>query len=88
MCKNAYDVNNGYCFEFAEELCSNFEKVRQFETPFDQDFPLHSFVKINGKYYDAECLEGVDDPINLPIYRKFHLEHPHSLFKTTEIAFE
>ena len=88
--KTSFGINNGYCGEFSDELFCHFSNATQFETCFDYgvEWPFHVFTKIGDKYYDAECLEGVTDPINLPIFKKFSELHPNLVFESTEIPFE
>ena len=33
------------------------------------ELPSHVFVRWHGRFYDAECLRGVDDPRKLPLYQ-------------------
>ena len=72
-----YEINNGYCVEWAEEvlelLRNTHHKVELWETPFGYADTTHAFVRINGKFYDSECLEGVDDHMELPIFAKLHV---------------
>lgn len=73
-----YDINNGCCDEWAELVSKNLEdhaNVEIWETVFLFADTSHVFLRINNKFYDAECLDGVDDHMQLPIFEK--------LFKAT-----
>src|SRR6185295_2111880 len=73
-CGSAYEINNGSCEEWADEAFSRLEqldiKVELWATPYFFADTTHSFIRVNGKFIDAECLEGVDDHNDLPIFRK------------------
>ena len=86
--KMPYEINSGYCFEFAQILRDAFPTAEVFETTFDfgDDWPFHTYTKIRGKYYDAECLGGVETPEELPIFKRHRETHPSLTFKSTEIA--
>ena len=88
--KTPYDINNGYCGEFSDLLFCAFPDAVQMETCFDygDEWPFHVFTKIGDRYYDAECLEGVIDPSDLPIFKKYKEKHPNLKFESTEIPFE
>lgn len=68
----AWDVNNGLCEEFAERVTDRLAgaDVRWLcdEAP-GSDAPAHCVVVFHGRYYDAECPEGVPDWRRLPIVR-------------------
>ena len=71
---SAYEINNGGCEEWADLVFERLEgkkcRVEVWATPYCFASTNHSFVRINGKFYDAECLDGVDDHNDLPIFRK------------------
>lgn len=66
-----WDINCGYCEEFGERVC---ELVKGAEA-FWKEFPhpsggyeiCHYIVKYRGRFYDAECVEGVKRWRDLPI---------------------
>jgi len=70
--RTPYDINNGYCQEWAEYVQAKLEEqgidVEVEETPEDYEASGHFWLKVDGRYYDAECLEGVDDWEKLPIF--------------------
>ena len=68
-----YSINNGYCQEFAEDLVKLVRGAEHFEVggswvEENIDEPAHSFVKFEGRYYDAEAPQGVRDWHNLPVF--------------------
>jgi hypothetical protein len=65
-----YDINNGFCEEFAEALSLQLPGSYVVSTPLGGDYPPHDFVKYRGRYYDAEAPYGVIDPIELPIFKR------------------
>lgn len=78
----AWDINNGFCFDFADEFCSLVPEAQYADitgplgkTDDDEynlglfiDYP-HGWIYWNGKHYDAECIEGVIDFIDLPFFK-------------------
>lgn len=74
-----YEINNGCCEEWAEEVKFNISKTYKFciwETVFGLADTIHLFVQIDGRFYDAECLDGVDDYMQLPIFKKLLRPQP------------
>ena len=73
-CGSAYNINNGYCEEWAyavlEALKDTPHQVGFWETDIDLAYCAHAFVEIDGKFYDAECLDGVADYMQLPLFAK------------------
>jgi hypothetical protein len=73
-----YDINNGSCNEWGEEVLDLLREttyiVEYWETLFGFADTTHAFLRIDGKFYDAECPEGVDDHMELPIFRKLFAE--------------
>lgn len=69
-----YEINNGYCYEWAEGILERLRatehQVELWEVLFGFGDTTHAFLRINGKFYDAECHEGVEDHMDLPIFKK------------------
>jgi hypothetical protein len=69
-----YEINNGLCeswaIEVQEALKATNHKVGIWETVFPLADVPHVFLQIDGKFFDAECLDGVDSYMQLPIFRK------------------
>ena len=73
LCKVAgstYGINDGYCDEWADEVSQKVTgcNVEIWETLFGQADTTHTFIKIGDRFYDAECLHGVRDHMQLPIF--------------------
>ena len=75
-------INWGECDKFANSLVNEFPKGEalwgdcipdEFEDNHEPD--AHCFFRLEGKYYYAECTEGVSTPKDLPFYirQKKHL---------------
>ena len=66
-----WDINNGLCEDFGETVI---EHVPDAECDWadalldDDDAPAHYVVIWHDRYYDAECVEGVDNVRDLPIF--------------------
>lgn len=65
-------INYGFCADFA---CAISEKFEQAEVYSDKDCDpdreyTHSFLELGGMYYDAECIEGVKNWWDLPIFKR------------------
>lgn len=70
--KTPYEINNGDCYDWAEKVFRAFKgSIETWETPYDISEVLHGFVKVANKFYDAECLNGVKDHMDLPIFKKW-----------------
>lgn len=61
-----WDINNGQCEEFAE-LAVRAIPGSCAEDLYDEHDLAHVVVVIDGRYYDAETLDGVDSVQGLPI---------------------
>jgi hypothetical protein len=71
---STFEINNGSCEEWAEEvrrrLVKSIHRVEVWSTPYFFAATTHTFVRIDGRFYDAECLEGVLDHNDLPIFKR------------------
>ena len=65
-----YDINKGYCQEFAEDVAKKIPTAEVWETIFESPAPLHLFLKIGDKFYDAETIDGVNNYQDLPIFKR------------------
>ena len=75
-----FEINNGCCEEWALEAQAALEvtehKVGIWETVFGLADTNHVFLQIDGRFYDAECLDGVDNYMQLPIFAKLDRPQP------------
>lgn len=79
--KDVYDINCGYCEDWAEEVREEYRKqtgndsvevvgVGNLTGNPDDDLEYgHVFLKLDNKFYDAETPEGVDDWRDLPLIK-------------------
>lgn len=69
--KNPYDINNGGCEGFMGSIIGRmggYSRDLTCGTPdFDSRWPGHYWIEYKGRYYDAECPNGVSDWRKLPI---------------------
>lgn len=73
--KSPYDINNGECEDFALEIIRRMGGYSPDLTdgaPNDMEckLPGHYWIEYKGKYYDAECPQGVSKWQELPIFKK------------------
>lgn len=68
------EINNGYCDDWAQTVMDELNDVEVWETVFGFSKTSHVFLRINGKFYDAECHQGVMDHMDLPIFNKIFAE--------------
>lgn len=72
--KSAYDINCGECEDFAMrviELMGGYSPVlTDMSLNIESEFGGHVWIEYNNRYYDAECLGGVADYRNLPIFQR------------------
>lgn len=80
--KSPYDINNGDCDSFADALYAAAEQMGLYVEWFDSydevGLPVHYWVCIEGKHYDAEAPEGVDEWRELPIFKNHFLKKAES----------
>lgn len=73
---SAYEINNGRCNEFADEIVKMVDgaEAEWYDEVGEEKF-CHCYIKFNGKYYDSECPRGVASNTLLPYYarRERHL---------------
>jgi hypothetical protein len=72
--KNAREINNGYCADFATAVWMNLKNhpdilFHNDEELADVDYS-HTFLEFQDMYYDAECIEGTDDWTQLPTFHR------------------
>jgi len=69
-----YSINCGWCDLWADDVSGVLRRlghdVEVWETDFEKADFCHVFVRIDGKFYDAEERDGVDDYMKLPIFRR------------------
>jgi hypothetical protein len=71
---SANDINNGYCKQFAngvKETMGNPEDliIHTYGMHTNEHIPYnHAWIEYNGRHYDAERPEGVDEAKQLPIF--------------------
>lgn len=82
MDSDPYDINDGECSVFARKAKDKLEsKGLEAERPIEnyiiencleKSYASHRWVYVpeTGKNYDAECTEGVENALDLPIFRK------------------
>jgi hypothetical protein len=62
------EINEGFCDAFSEAISEIYGGVIE-----GSDDVAHSYVQLNGKYYDAEALNGVNEPEELPYFKRYFL---------------
>jgi hypothetical protein len=70
------DINHGRCVEWAEFVCASVPGAVMAEWDDPPSGLLHTFVYWRGRYYDADCLDGVDSADRLPILRDPVFDNP------------
>lgn len=69
-------INSGLCFAFARQLRDHLREYgirgevhnSDILAPADETLPGHAFFTFDGRHYDAEAPEGVEDWRALPIF--------------------
>lgn len=59
----ACDINGGECDTFADRVKAHFPEVEFRDSPLG-----HRWMYWNGRHYDAEVPNGVEDPAKLPFF--------------------
>ena len=62
-----WDINNGLCEDFTNEVCQLVPEAEEWVSDFPDEIG-HTFIYWHRRYYDAECLDGVTDYLQLPIF--------------------
>jgi hypothetical protein len=65
---DAVSINSGHCRAFAENVLTYLGRPVNVELRSAGYY--HTWLLHDGKHYDAECPYGVDDPSELPIWRR------------------
>lgn len=68
------DINHGWCGDFGDEVVERFPEAETFwldELGVPGEASAHRVVVWEGRWYDAECLDGVApaDVLTLPLFR-------------------
>lgn len=61
-----WDITHGWCVDWAEFVCARIPGAVMAEH--DDGDMLHTFVVLGGRYYDAECPDGVTHVLRLPVF--------------------
>lgn len=72
--EDAWFINNGWCWVFANRLAETLGPEAKvvnscYHYP-DGTFPGHSWVEYHGLHFDAETLDGVNDPRQMQYHRR------------------
>ena len=75
--ETTWDINNGLCEEFATEICELVPDADWFwiddllvpELGEEYADCAHCVIQFRKRYYDAECIEGVDHLRDIPLVR-------------------
>jgi len=95
-CPTTWDINNGECETWAEAVAERVANVGvvwlddEFSSsipPYEEP-PAHCVVHFQGKYYDAECFDGVTDWRQLPIVQNKGLTREAVLRQRGEVMSE
>jgi len=74
-----YLINSGNCDSFAQDVCDKVNDAemiwsdihaRLIPSKIENDVGSHCFIRYHRKYYDAECPQGVNHPLQLPFYNR------------------
>lgn len=73
------DINNGYCSQFAKSVKDTMGnpdglQIKSYGYTGSYQSTAHKWVYYEGKHYDAECPEGVDEASKLPIFVRNDIE--------------
>ncbi len=68
------DINKGLCDTFALEVIKRMggysSEITDQATDFDTDLPGHFWLEYKGRCYDAECPQGVNNWLELPMFAR------------------
>jgi hypothetical protein len=69
-----WDINRGWCVDWAEFVAARVPGAVLGEH--DDGDMLHTFVRLGGRCYDAECPDGAAEPSGLPCFVIPYPERP------------
>jgi hypothetical protein len=75
-------INQGYCFEWAEDVFDNLEGSKI--CGHNVKGKGHTYIEYEDKYYDADCYDGVFVWWELPFFKQFNIEDIVNYFKEKE----
>lgn len=73
MGMSPYEINNSRCEDFALKIASKVKGAVDVCTENFVEFgslPGHVWILFERKHYDAECIDGVDNFLELPIFQR------------------
>lgn len=74
-----WDINNGHCEDFADAVESRCPSVSVIWLEDSEPSLNHCVIRFQGRYYDAECIDGVEHPSQLPIAMNMSKTRPQVL---------
>ena len=77
------EINYGFCYDFASDIAAG-EDIEQWETEFGEP-ANHCFIKYKQKWFDAQDTFGVDEPSELPFFKKFFKKYPKEQLRIKDI---
>lgn len=64
-----WDINRGWCVDWAQLVCARVPGATMEEyDACEPTWMLHTAVLYQGRYYDSECLDGVEAITGLPCF--------------------
>ena len=63
-----WDICHGWCVDWAKLVCARIPAAVMDEHDDPATGMLHTFVRLGGRCYDAECTGGTPDPAGLPVF--------------------
>jgi hypothetical protein len=69
-----WDINNGRCEEWASLAADRIPD--SFPVWMDEQ---HCVLAYNGRFYDADCIDGEDDYQDLPMFARWYEDRPQPL---------
>lgn len=79
-----HQIADGAAKEFAEAVCYRCPAARLATCPLPLRDADYTYLIYQGRCYDAECLEGVSTPQQLPIFRRIRSDG--ALFADTQLS--
>jgi len=70
-----YDAQEGHTDIIEEDLWG---EGWEYRTDRDAELPVHMWVEVNGRAYDAESPQGVDRWWKLPLFQRFFQQYPEA----------
>ena len=87
QCPRAGNINQGRCFDFASAVMQRLDGIAvELQEQREDGWKLvRTWVEFEGLHFDAECINGVADPSDLPFFKRKSTRIPAELVPDSDV---